>query len=302
MGSLGQRGCRLLSQRTEKIIKTIVPRRARNWLRSPSKSIEWLWDSLSFSFGATKELALLPGWPLVCHPRVHKTFLRSQLTDPDQSAEFNNFVGYCDHSMCLFDIGASYGAFSLVAAHFGGTAVAVDPSPIAARFIRLQTRLNGYDKSIRIVEACVSDTVGEAEMLSSGVFSDGYFRIARWRSSSDLTKTRAVTIDQLTAQFGPPTHIKIDVEGHEAAVLRGAKATLTRVAPLLFLELHNEMIRSEGGDPNCVLDALEEMGYEMFSVGGVKIGRSAILQMPVCRLVGKCRQSILAIASSAPKA
>ncbi len=269
-----------------------MPRRARNWLRSPSKSIEWLLDSLCFSVGVTKKLALLPGWPLVCHPRVFKTFLRCQLTDPEQRAEFNNFVGYCDRSMCLFDIGASYGAFSLVAAHFGGTAVAVDPSPIAARLIGLQTRLDGFDKHIRIVEACVSDTVGETEMLSSGVFSDGYFRIARGRSSSELTRTRAITIDQLADQFGPPTHIKIDVEGYEAAVVRGAKRTLTRFAPLLFLELHNEMIRSEGGDPSCVLDDLAEMGYEVFSVGSVKIDRSAILQMPVCRLVGKYRQSV----------
>ncbi len=286
------RGCRLLSKRTKKIVTTIVPRRARNWLRSPSKSIEWLWDSLCFSVGATKELALLPGWPLVCHPRVYKTFLRCQLTDPDQSAEFNNFVGYCDHSMCLFDIGASYGAFSFVAAHFGGTAVAVDPSPIAARLLGLHSRLNGFDKLIRIVEACVGDTIGEAEMLSSGVFSDGYFRMARGRSSSELTKTRAVTIDHLADQFGPPTHIKIDVEGYEAAVVRGAKRTLTRFAPLLFLELHNEMIRSEGGDPSCVLDDLAEMGYEIFSVGSAKIERGAILQMPICRLVGKCRQSV----------
>ena len=282
----------MLSRRAEKIIKKIVPRRARNWLRSPSKSIEWLWDSLRFSVGATKELTLLPGWPLVCHPRVYKTLLRCQLNDPEQSGEFRNFVSYCDRSMCLFDIGASYGAFSFVAAHFGGTAVAVDPSPIAARLIRLQTRLNGYGKHIRIVEACVSDAVGEAEMLSSGVFSDGYMRMARGRSSSELTKTRAVTIDQLTDQFGPPTHIKIDVEGYEAAVVRGAKRTLTRLAPLLFLELHNEMIRSEGGDPSCVLDDLEEMGYEMSSVGSVRIERSAILQMPICRLVGKCRQSV----------
>src|SRR6266550_3052037 len=35
-----------------------------------------------------------------------------------------------------------------------------------ASLIGLQTRLNGFDKHIRIVEACVSDTVGQTEMLS----------------------------------------------------------------------------------------------------------------------------------------
>src|SRR5439155_13440627 len=71
-------------------------------------------------------------------PPGYKTLLRCQLTDLDQSAEFNNFVSYCDRSMCLFDISASYGAFSFAAAHFGGTAVAVDPSPIAAHLIGLR--------------------------------------------------------------------------------------------------------------------------------------------------------------------
>ena len=279
----------LLSQRMEKIIKSILPRRARNWLRSPSRSIEWLWDSLCFSVGNTKELALLPGWTLVCHPRVYKTFLRCQIGDTEQSAEFNNFVRYCDRSMCLFDIGAGYVVFSFVAAHFGGTAIAVDPSPIATRLIGLQTQLNGYDKNVRIVEACVSETSGETEMLSSGVFSDGYFRMTQGRSIRELTKTRAVTIDQLVDQFGPPTHIKVDVEGHEAAVVRGAKRTLTRLAPVLFLELHNELVRSQGSDPSCVLNDLTEMRYEIFATDGEKIDRSAILRMPICRLVARCR-------------
>jgi hypothetical protein len=160
----------LLSQRTKGIVRNIVPRSVRNWVRSPRKSVEWLWDSLSFSFGATKELALLPDWRVICHPRVHKVFSFSQLTDPDQSEEFRNFVRYCDPSRCLFDIGASYGAFSLVAAHFGGTAIAVEPSPIATRFIRVECQLNGFEKNIKIVEACASDGIGEVEMLCSGVF------------------------------------------------------------------------------------------------------------------------------------
>lgn len=247
--------------------------------------MEWLWDSLRFLVGATKELALLPDWRVICHPRVYKVFSFSQLSDPEQSEEFRNFVRYCGSSMRLFDIGASFGAFSLVAAHFGGTAIAVEPSPIATRFIRVECQLNGFEKSIQVVEACAGEVIGEVEMLSSGVFSDGYFRMTSGRSRGELTKTRAVTIDQLADRFGPPTHIKIDVEGYEAAVLRGAKRTMTTFFPLLFLELHNEMIRAEGGDPARVLDDLAEMKYEELSINGVNADRDRILKMPICRLV-----------------
>ena len=189
--------------------------------------------------------------------------------------------------MRLFDIGASYGAFSLVAAHFGGTAIAVEPSLIATRFIRVECQLNGFEENIQVVEACAGDVIGEVEMLCSGVFSDGYFRMSSGRSSRDLTKTRAVTIDQLAEQFGSPTHIKIDVEGYEAAVLRGAKRTITTHSPLLFLELHNEMIRTDGGDPARVLDDLAEMKYEELSINGVNADRDRILRMPICRLVAR---------------
>jgi FkbM family methyltransferase len=277
----------MISEWPKRIIRTVVPRGARNWLRSPAKSVEWLSDSLRFSLGETKQLTLLSGWSVVCHPRVYKTFLGSQVNDPEQCAEFRNFVRYCDSSMRLFDIGASFGAFSLAAAHFGGTSVAVDASPIASRFLRLQTQLNGYENSIRVVQACVSDSAGEREMLSSGVFSDGYYKMTKQKSSKELMKTPSVTIDQLADQFGPPTHIKIDVEGYEGTVLRGAEKTLARLAPLLFLELHSELIRSEGSDPNYVLDYLAEMKYEMFSIELTKFDRLVTSQIPICRLVGK---------------
>ena len=277
----------MLSKRTEKIIRATVPRTARNWLRSPAKSIEWIWDSLVFWSAGPKELAALPGWNLLCHPRAYKVFVQSQFTDPEQSTEFHHFVKHCSPSMLLFDIGASYGIFSLAAAHFGGNAIAIDASPIATAHIKLHGRLNGYGKSVRVLEACVTDTTGEIDMLSSGVFADGYFRVARGRAKSELTKTHAVTIDELAVEFGTPTHIKIDVEGHEAAVLRGGKKTLSSRDPLLFLELHNDIIRADGGDPNGVLDDLIEMRYEVYSADGSKLDRDSILHMPICRLLGR---------------
>ena len=64
-----------------------------------------------------------------------------------------------------------------------------------------------------------------------------------------------MTVDQMAAEYGVPTHIKIDMEGHEASVLRGARATLERHSPFLFLELHNEMVQFGGGNPNEALQS-----------------------------------------------
>ena len=189
--------------------------------------------------------------------------------------------------MRLFDLGAHFGLFSLAAAQFGGRAVAVDPSPLAAKMIRTQVRLNRFGDQIRILQAAVSDSPGQLNMLSAGVFSDGYFRLVSGRSRRELSQAKATTIDQMSQEFGVPTHIKVDVEGHEAAVLRGGRTILRIASPILFLELHSEMISSDGGDPRAAVDELEMLGYTMFSLRGNPISKSEILERPLSRIVAK---------------
>ncbi|GAC1661049.1 MAG: hypothetical protein NVS9B4_12770 [Candidatus Acidiferrum sp.] len=190
--------------------------------------------------------------------------------------------------MLLFDIGAHFGVFSLAAAHFGGKAVAADPSPIAARMIEVEAALNQCAGSIHILQTAVSE-VGAVSMLSSGVFSNGYFQAAKGRS--DTKETPATTIDQLTTRFGKPTHIKIDVEGHEAEVLRGGRETLQRFAPLLFLELHNAIITSAGGDPVMVIQEVLSLGYELFGLDGQQAPHDALTKPAISRFVATPRKA-----------
>ena len=275
------------SQMLADAVRFAVPRGVRNWLRAPSKSAAWLWDSAQFSMGVTRRLQLAPDWTLLCHPHAYKVVYRDQVVDPDQSQEFHNFLSSCESSMVLLDIGAHFGIFSLAAAHFGGRAIAVDPSPIATRMIHRQAVLNGCADRIRILQAAVSETDGVTGLLDSGVFSDGYFKVAKDRAKRELTPTPSFTVDSLASQFGDPSHIKIDVEGHEAAVLRSAGATLKRCSPTLFLELHNEMIAADGGDPNAALDLLEQFGFTTYGFNGEEIKRESLLGKSIVRLVAR---------------
>jgi FkbM family methyltransferase len=207
----------------------------------------------------------------------------AQIEDADQREEFHHFESHCSNKMVLFDIGAHYGIFSLAAAQKGGTAVAVDPSPMALRMITTEAVLNGCYDRVKVFQAAISDVNGVISMLSSGVFSAGYFKSVRGRSNRDLTKTQAVTVDQMVDIYGPPTHIKIDVEGHEASVLRGAEGTLRRNSPLLFLELHNEMVLLDGGNPESSLDELEKLGYALCGFDGKTLSRTDILRHSIIR-------------------
>ena len=273
------------------VVRATVPRTVRNWLRSPSVSAAWLWDSAKFAVGIRQRLAVTPDWSLTCHPHAYKVAYQAQIVDPEQAEEFRSFLAHCSGTMLLFDIGAHFGVFSLASAHFGGRAIAVDPSPIATRMIERQAALNGFSERIRVVQATVSDTAGVMDMLPSGVFSDGYFKAVKGRPKRELTQTQSMTTDGLAAQFGVPTHIKIDVEGHEAVVLRGAAFVLAAQSPVLFLELHNEMISAEGGDPAAALDLLDQLGYQAFATSGNRITRDAIFSKAITRIVATRTQS-----------
>lgn len=220
----------------------------------------------------------------MCHPRAFEVAYRAQVCDPEQAAEFRQFLSHCHKGMLLFDIGASYGIFSLVAADVGGKAIAVEPSLIAVKMLSTQMRLNGLGDSIEVIAAAAGEREGSIRMLSSGVFSNGYFRFEKGRNKIETSSVNVITVDMLDAQFGTPSHLKIDVEGYEGAVLRGARKLLNESSPLIFLELHNEMVAATGGDPSFCLDELHRLGYSIFAIHGGPISKREALSVPISRV------------------
>jgi FkbM family methyltransferase len=285
--ALAMRAFNMNSNGLKQIIRSVTPRSLRNWLRSPAKSLTWLWDSGSFALGSRKILDLRPDWRLVCHPSAYRVTVQAQVEDPEQAPEFQNFLSHCTQGMSLFDVGAHFGIFSLAAARFGGTALAVDPSLEALRMVNVQATLNNWSDRIRTIRAAASDNSGGIDMLAAGVFSDYYFMVSEGRNQSELTHLDTVTVDELSLKFGPPSHLKIDVEGYEAAVLRGARATLKNSAPLLFLELHNEIVASNGGDQNAALNELSNLGYQVFGLDGEPASREVIFRKAITRVVAR---------------
>jgi FkbM family methyltransferase len=197
--------------------------------------------------------------------------------------------------MVLFDLGAHFGLFSLAALHFGGLdsrVVAVDPSPEACRMIRLQANLNAVHERLAVVPACVGEHTGWTEMVDSGVQSAGYFvPPTPDHPRNERTRIRCTTIDSLADELRlSPTHIKIDVEGGEAEVLRGGAITLAKTqAPLLFLELHNRIVTERGGNAQQSLTILSELGYETFTSAGTPLDSSTILARPLIRVIARKR-------------
>ena len=108
------------------------------------------------------------------------------------------------------------------------------------------------------------------------------------RPARDITLVPTVTIDALAAEYRvTPTHLKIDVEGDEASVLAGARATLTAGGrrPTVFLELHNDILRARGEAPGRVLQELGAWGYRLEAPSGAPLTADAAVRPRVTRLV-----------------
>jgi FkbM family methyltransferase len=279
----------------QRVARALIPRPLRNWLRRPGRSLAWSRDHVAHLLGLDPTVELRPGWTLRCHPAAWRLAFAAQRHDPEQVEELDAFVRACTPGMTLVDAGAHFGVFSLAALHFGGpdaTAVAVDPAPSAVRMLRVEARLNGVADRLRIVRAAVASRDGRLELVDAGVPSAGYFvRPESGHPTRERTSVAAVTIDSLCRRHAlRATHLKLDVEGFEADALRGAAATLGGPAPpLVFVELHNEIVARNGGEPGGTLDLLERFGYEMRDAGGRPLDRAAILRRPLIRIVARPR-------------
>jgi hypothetical protein len=63
-----------------------------------------------------------------------------------------------------------------------------------------------------------------------------------------------------------PVFLKIDVEGGEAGVLRGAARLLDHHRPVIYLECQASLLARHGETPARVWDVLREAGYRCFAV------------------------------------
>ena len=73
-----------------------------------------------------------------------------------------------------------------------------------------------------------------------------------------IAKVRTVTLDQCQAE---PDLIKIDVEGYEMQVLRGAENTIQRCKPKLVIEVNREALSRQGTRPEEIFSFVAKHGY-----------------------------------------
>lgn len=138
----------------------------------------------------------------------------------------------------FIDVGANVGALSIYALKSGAfsNAVAIEPDPHNLAILKRNIALNGFDDRICAVEAAASACAGKLQLVrhrkNYGAHS---VETSFHASAADCINVRAVTLDGVVSQTTvPATLVKIDVEGHELAVLEGMGGLLETGVPILI--------------------------------------------------------------------
>ena len=174
----------------------------------------------------------------------------------------------------VWDVGANVGLFAFAAAAragTGGLVLAIEPDIWLADLVSRSSRLIAQQKleaaPLKVLCASVSREAGLAELdIAERARASNHLRGISGSTQTGglrhVQPTVSVSLDSLLEAFPAPHILKVDVESHEAEVLRGATRLLESARPVIWGEV-------DPANAGAVSDLLRQNRYQMFGAATV---------------------------------
>lgn len=184
----------------------------------------------------------------------HWRVWRGEGLDEEELTQLHRLV---DPARPAVDVGASVGWFSFHLLRHAPFVYAFEPNPRLARQLAYELRT----QPIRVEQVALSDRL---ELATLRVPRDVHQRASvdvenRLDDVTDLEAIEVVLRTLDSYALDDVGFIKVDVEGHELAALRGAERTLRRCRPLLLVEVED---RHRPDAVATVRSFAESLGYQ----------------------------------------
>ena len=145
--------------------------------------------------------------------------------------------------------------------------IAFDPSPFSYKYFELTIRFNKIN-NIRLEKVALSDKIGQVEFYNWGKESSADSLKDTKRVigvTPKILKVPTVSLDSL-AGLPPINVIKMDTEGAELSILRGAYNTIIKYQPFILLEFNK--INKKAFDVNTIqiFEFLQKIDYSIFTL------------------------------------
>ena len=178
----------------------------------------------------------------------------------EEEAFFQQFTAHIKKDSVIYDIGGFHGFYAIVGS-LGKLCYCFEPDTENLKHLKENIQLNKDNFPNRDIQIIKKAVWSEEKSLHFHYGHSGKSSVIG-KDSGDSVAVESVSIDNFTEEHEKPDLIKIDVEGAEARVLKGAKSTLKRFHPKLFLEIHDEAkLNTFGNSSREIEQLLQEVGY-----------------------------------------
>lgn len=195
--------------------------------------------------------------------RAWRTWLRCQHYSEPEIRLLKYFV---DGDRASVDAGANKGVYTYFLERLSKRVFAYEPNPKFTPILGPSVGPN-----VTLLEAALSDRTGEATLtIPIGPKGESNNAASLEEGKYDWeTRELTVPVTRLDdANHDDIGFIKIDVEGHEEAVVRGAARTLARDRPTLLIEIETAHVNK---DPRECFELVRSFGYEGYMYLGGKL-------------------------------
>ena len=223
---------------------------------------------------------LFPDWPMLIRLPFGSLWLAWNdtlstalyLKMPFEQGERKFVENFLRPGMVVLDVGAHHGIYTLLASKKvgpKGLVFSFEPSPRELRRLKLNLIINCC-RNVRVEPSAVGSTKGTADLF---VCSDQNTGLNSLRPPAIQEQTRKITVPMTTLDDYISQHgididlLKIDVEGGELEVLKGAARTLHSKPPhAIMCEVQDVRTRPWGYRADEICDLLEANDYQLYSV------------------------------------
>lgn len=185
--------------------------------------------------------------------------------------EFNWLARILQPGMTFVDVGANMGLYSLFAARRVGSqgcVLAFEPSGREYAMAKANIERNQLSQ-VKLMRMALSDETGNVELLVAPMRHSGHNTLGAFAYNTPIERRETVPaerLDDVLLRMAPHRVdvIKMDVEGAELRVLRGAAQTLARFRPVLLVEVSERSLQHQGSSGAELLQLFAQQGYDHY--------------------------------------
>lgn len=174
----------------------------------------------------------------------------------------NSLERLCEADMTVLDIGTNLGYTALMMAKKAtfGKVIGFEPDPQNFELCQRNLRSNNLT-NLEVHNIGLGASAMSATIETRVAFNRGGNRINENASDGVLVQVHALDEYVSTLGIDRVDLIKIDVEGYEFQVLKGAEQTIRSHKPILFIEVDDSNLKDQGASAETLIAFIKSLGY-----------------------------------------